>query len=83
MLIYSCCKYDFKVIDQFNGPNLSTLTAGLLLQSMVAGALDDDNYVALASLDLSTAFDIVNVAPLLKRLQIMGLPADVVSLKEI
>ena len=53
------------------------------MQSMVAGALDDDNYVALASLDLSTAFDIVNVALLLKRLQIMGLPADVVSHIEI
>ena len=45
--------------------NKSTLTAGLLLQSLIAGALDDDNYVALASLDLSAAFDIVDVALLL------------------
>ena len=50
---------------------------------MIAGALDDNNYVALASLDLSAAFDIVNVALLIKRLQIMGLPPDVVRLIEI
>ena len=56
---------------------------GLLLQSLIAGALDDDNYVALASLDLSAAFDIVNVALLIKRLQIMGLPPDMVRLIEI
>ena len=59
------------------------MTAGLLLQSLIAGALDDDDYVALASLDLSAAFDIVNVALLIKRLQIMGLPPDVVRLIEI
>ena len=47
--------------------NKSTLTVGLLLQSLIAGALDDDNYVALASLDLSAAFDIVDVKLLLKR----------------
>ena len=59
------------------------MTAGLLLQSLIAGALDDDDYVALASLDLSAAFDIVNVALLIKRLQIMGLPPDMVRLIEI
>ena len=63
--------------------NKSTLTAGLLLQSLIAGALDDDNYVALASLDLSAAFDIVDVRLLLKRLKIIGLPSDVVRLIEI
>ena len=29
---------------------------GLLLQSLIAGALDDGNYIALASLDLSAAY---------------------------
>ena len=36
----------------------------------------------MASLDLSAAFDIVNVPLLIKRLEIVGLPRDVVSLIE-
>ena len=51
------------------------VTASLLLQSLIASAL-----VALASHELSAAFDIVNVDLLLKRLHIMGLPMDVVKL---
>ena len=35
----------------------STVTAGLILQSLIARALDDDCYVALAGIDLSAAFD--------------------------
>ena len=38
--------------------NRSTATAGLLLQSLIARTLDNDEYVALASIDLSAAFDI-------------------------
>ena len=84
--------YELEVINGINlagkqqhgfQKNKSTLTAGLLLQSLIAGALDDDNYVALASLDLSAAFDIVDVRLLLKRLQIIGLPGDVIKLIEI
>ena len=41
--------------------NKSTATAGLLLQFLIARALDSDEYVALASIDLSAAFDIVDV----------------------
>ena len=63
--------------------NKSTATAGLLIQSIIARALDDDNYVALASIDLSSAIDIVDVQLLLKRLRITGLPVDVVNLIEI
>ena len=37
-----------------------TVTAGLLLQSLISRSLDDDEYVAMASLDLSAAFDVVN-----------------------
>ena len=48
--------------------NKSTVTAGLLLQSLIAETLDDDKYVALASLHLSAAFDIINVDLLLKSL---------------
>ena len=63
--------------------NKSTLTAGLLLQSLIARSLDDDNFVALASIDLSAAFDIVDVELLIKRLKILGLPRDVVDLIKI
>ena len=59
-----------------------TATAGLLLQSLIARALDDDCYVALASIDLSAAFDVVDVGLLIKRLRILGLPNDVITLTE-
>jgi hypothetical protein len=42
--------------------------------------MDDNNYVAVASLDLSSAFDVVNTELLLKRIKKMGLPQDVVGL---
>ena len=41
--------------------NKSTVTAGLLLKSLIMRALDDDNCAALASIDLSAAFDIVDI----------------------
>ena len=56
----------------------STLAADLL--SLIARAVDDEEYVVVASIDLSAAFDLVNVNLLLKRLLIIGLPYDVVSL---
>ena len=59
--------------------NKSTVTAGLLLQSLTAWAMDDDCYVALAAIDLSAAFDVVDVELLIKRLVILGLPSDVVK----
>ena len=49
---------------------------------MIARALDDDCYVALASIDLSAAFDVVDVGLLIKRLRILGLPDDVITLIE-
>ena len=58
--------------------NESTATAGLVLQSLIARALDDDKYVQLVSLDLSAAFDIVNVP-----LRVIGLPNDVVYQQEL
>ena len=61
----------------------STATLALQIQSLVARALDDDNYVLMASIDLSAAFDVVNIDLLVKRLEIIGLPEDVVSLIEI
>ena len=58
----------------------STLTAGLELQSILARAVDNNQYALMCSLDLSAAFDLVNVELLLKRLKIIGLPDDVVGL---
>ena len=53
------------------------------MQSLIARALDDDNYVLMASVDLSAAFDVVNIDLLMKRLRILGLPDDVLSLVEL
>ena len=47
--------------------NKSTATAGSLLQSIISHAADDNCYVLMASLDLSAAFDLVNVELLIKR----------------
>ena len=63
--------------------NKSTATAGLLLQSLIVHATDANNYALMASLDLSAAFDLVNVGLLIKRLRILGLPMDLVKLIEI
>ena len=60
--------------------NRSTSTLSIELQAKIARALDNDEYVLVSSLDLSSAFDIVNVKLLLKRLRIIGLPSDVVDL---
>ena len=58
----------------------STATADILLQSIIARAANDDNYVVMASLDLSAAFDLVNVELLVKRLRTIGLPSDLIDL---
>ena len=60
--------------------NKSTATAGALLQSLISRAADDNCYVVMASLDLSMAFDLVNVDLLVKRLKVMGMPADLTKL---
>ena len=46
----------------------------------VARALDSNKYTLMASLDLSSAFDIVNIELLIKRLRIVGLPDDIINL---
>ena len=63
--------------------NKSTATLGIQLQSIIARALDEDNHCIMASIDLSSAFDVVNISLLLKRLRVVGLPADLVALIEI
>ena len=61
----------------------STTTASLAIQSALARALDVGEYALLAGLDLSSAFDMVNVNLLIKRMRIVGLPHDVIKLIEI
>ena len=58
----------------------STATAGLKIQSVIARALNEGDYALMSTLDLSSAFDVVNVELLIRRLQIVGLPSDIVSL---
>ena len=61
----------------------STCTLSIEIQNLIARALDEDKTVLLASLDLSAAFDIVNISLLLKRLRILGLPNDIIDLIEV
>jgi hypothetical protein len=61
-------KLDFTGVQQHGFKKCkSTATAGLLLQSLISHATDNNNYVLMASLDLSAAFDLVNVKLLIKR----------------
>ena len=60
--------------------NRNTSTLSIELLSLIARAMDDDEYVIVASIDLSSAFDLVNVDLLLKRLRIIGLPSDLIEL---
>jgi len=56
--------------------NKSTITACKEIQSRIAHYLDQGEYLAMASLDLLAAFDVVNVDLLLKRLKILGFTED-------
>ena len=47
--------------------NHSTCSLGLTLQSVQIHALDENNYALMPSIDLSAAFDVVNVKLLLKK----------------
>ena len=58
----------------------STLTVGLVLQLIIAYHLDINEYVSIASLDLSAAFDIVNTATIIKRIETIGIPNNIIRL---
>ena len=60
----------------------STVTALKEIQSQIARKIDQNDYVAMGSLDLSSAFDVVNIDLLLKRMTKMGLPTDWLKLVE-
>ena len=63
-------------------PGRSTVTACQQLQSRISRSMDQGEYVAMGSLDLTAAFDVVNIELLIKRLRIKGLPEDFVCLVE-
>ena len=50
------------------------------LESEENTAADENCYIVVASLDLSMAFDMVNTGLLIRRLQIMGMPSDLICL---
>ena len=61
----------------------STVTAGIAIQSALARALDQGHFAMVADIDLSCAFDLVNVNLLIKRMKLIGLPEDIVDLVEL
>ncbi len=61
----------------------STIAAGLTIPSISARALDNNKNAMMSSLDLSAAFNMVNVKLLVKRLKFVGLPTDVTDLIKI
>ena len=58
----------------------STVTAALELQNQIAKAMDEDFFVAVASMDLSAAFDVLDVELLFTRMKKMGIPKDILLL---
>jgi hypothetical protein len=58
----------------------STSTLSVELQSVIWTALDENEYLLMASSKISSAFDVVNTELLLKRMNIMGLPKDIINL---
>jgi hypothetical protein len=63
------------------GRSTSALSAEL--QSIIGHALDENEYLLMASLDLILAFDLVNIGLLLKRMRNIGLPNDVINLASV
>ena len=58
----------------------STITAAMELQNIIAKGMEEDCYVAVASMDLTAAFDVLDVNLLLRRMLNLGIPKDVLSL---
>ena len=61
----------------------STTTACQEILAKVSDAMDRGEYAIMASLDLTAAFDVVNVDLLLKRMEIMGIPQNLISLLKV
>jgi hypothetical protein len=74
------CDFTGRNQHSFKHKRRSTCTLSIELQNLIVKALDEDKQVLLASLDLSAAFDIVNIDLLIKRLHILSLPNNVFNL---
>jgi hypothetical protein len=61
----------------------STWTVTIKLQSQSTRALDDKDFVPVASLDLSAAFNLVNTGLLICMLKVIVLPEDVIRSVEV
>ena len=61
---------------------LSTESACLEIQSRIANKCDINEFVAMATIDMSSAFDVVDIKLLLTRLKIMGFPSDLLLVLE-
>ncbi len=59
-----------------------TVIAPKEIQSQIARRIDEGQYVAMGSLDLTAAFDVVDVDLLMKQLLTLGLPSDWLDLLE-
>jgi len=87
ILLIRLNELDFSFNLNFTGTNQhgfkkshSTITAALDLQSKISDKLDQGEFVAVASFDLSAAFDVINREILLVRLKKYGFPEDLLSL---
>ena len=60
----------------------STITAMMDIQNNISTAIDNKKYVAMLSLDLSAAFDVVNHRRLFRILRKIGLPENLVLVIE-
>ena len=69
--------------NQFDSHLIFVCKKVLLLSKksgLLARALDEGQFALLGSLDLNSAFDVVNIDLFVKRLTIIALPNDVVEL---
>jgi hypothetical protein len=60
----------------------TAVTALKEIQSQIARQIDEGHYVAMGSLDLTAAFDVVDINLLMKRINTAGLPSDWTELLE-
>ena len=58
----------------------STETAGVEIQSRISQRCDLGEFVTVASIDLTAAFDVINHKALIKRMKEMGMPEIIVSI---
>jgi hypothetical protein len=74
-------RVDFTGVNQHRfKKSRSTSTLLIELQPLIVRAFNNDQFGITASLDLSLAFDLINIKLLLKRLKIIDLLYDIITL---